>query len=217
MWVTPLRSAVYRVWVPFAASVLFGAGTVVLAMIGTARPAAYSGAVAAGVAAVYCYRRALVRARGLPYRRAGVERNEDGTVGTPGPETDRSPGGSVDHDPFEDDPESFAFDGDFWTDADVDPGPDPGDGTGGRGRGATRSAGDGGRGRGVAATGDPRTREAREILGVAPGADAETVRRAYRERAKETHPDNGGDPEAFKRVRWAYEHLAARAVETEAA
>jgi len=205
---------VHRVWLPFAASVLFGAGTVVLAVIGTATPAAYSGAVVAGVAAVYCYRLALARARGLPYRRAGVERNEDGTVGTPGPETDRSSGGGVDHDPFEDDPESFAFDGDVWTDADAGVDSDAGSAQGAGD--ASRSVGEGGRVRDGVAAADPRTREAREILGVEPDADAEAVRRAYRARAKETHPDNGGDPEAFKRVRWAYEHLTERAADAEA-
>lgn len=35
-------------------------------------------------------------------------------------------------------------------------------------------------------------------------ADASEVKRAYRERVKETHPDQGGDEEAFRRVREAY-------------
>lgn len=41
-------------------------------------------------------------------------------------------------------------------------------------------------------------------LGLSPDADAEEVRAAYRERVKDVHPDQGGDPEAFKRVRDAY-------------
>ncbi|WP_418284979.1 J domain-containing protein [Halorubrum sp. DTA46] len=41
-------------------------------------------------------------------------------------------------------------------------------------------------------------------LDVARDADAGEVKRAYRERAKETHPDQGGDEEAFRRVREAY-------------
>nr|WP_305794302.1 DnaJ domain-containing protein [Halomarina rubra] len=44
-------------------------------------------------------------------------------------------------------------------------------------------------------------------MGVAPDAAPETVRAAYRERVKETHPDCGGDESAFRRVRWAYEQL----------
>jgi len=42
-------------------------------------------------------------------------------------------------------------------------------------------------------------------LDVATDADAAEVKRAYRERVKETHPDQGGDEEAFRRVREAYE------------
>ena len=41
-------------------------------------------------------------------------------------------------------------------------------------------------------------------LGVPAGADVEEVKAAYRRRVKETHPDQGGDEEAFKRVREAY-------------
>jgi curved DNA-binding protein CbpA len=40
-------------------------------------------------------------------------------------------------------------------------------------------------------------------LGIDPGADAVAVRRAYRRRAKETHPDHGGDPAAFARTKTA--------------
>jgi hypothetical protein len=50
--------------------------------------------------------------------------------------------------------------------------------------------------------------EAAEILGVAPDADAQTIRTAYRERVKEVHPDTpGGSAESFKRVRRAYDRL----------
>ena len=56
----------------------------------------------------------------------------------------------------------------------------------------------------------PTPAEAYETLGLEPGADLESVRRAFRERAKETHPDRGGDPEAFIRVREAYERLRER-------
>jgi hypothetical protein len=41
-------------------------------------------------------------------------------------------------------------------------------------------------------------------LGVPPTATFEDVKRAYRARVKEVHPDQNGDPESFKRVREAY-------------
>lgn len=50
----------------------------------------------------------------------------------------------------------------------------------------------------------------REILGVTPAADPNEVRRAFRRRAVETHPDRGGDPAEFRQVREAYERLTRR-------
>ncbi|WP_280587805.1 J domain-containing protein [Halorubrum sp. Boch-26] len=41
-------------------------------------------------------------------------------------------------------------------------------------------------------------------LDVDRDADTDAVKRAYRERVKETHPDQGGDEESFRRVREAY-------------
>ncbi|MFB6080438.1 MAG: J domain-containing protein [Haloferacaceae archaeon] len=41
-------------------------------------------------------------------------------------------------------------------------------------------------------------------LGLSPDADRSEVRAAYRERVKDVHPDQGGDSEAFRRVREAY-------------
>jgi DnaJ-class molecular chaperone len=41
-------------------------------------------------------------------------------------------------------------------------------------------------------------------LGLPTDADADAVKRAYRERVKETHPDRGGDEAAFRRVQEAY-------------
>lgn len=35
----------------------------------------------------------------------------------------------------------------------------------------------------------------------------DSVERAYRERAKTLHPDHGGDPREFRKVRWAVEVL----------
>ncbi len=53
--------------------------------------------------------------------------------------------------------------------------------------------------------------EAYQILGLNPGADADAVRKAYRKRVKETHPDTErGSEEAFKRVTEAYERLSNR-------
>lgn len=55
---------------------------------------------------------------------------------------------------------------------------------------------------------DHRRQRARELLGVSADADETALRAAYRERVKETHPDRGGDPEAFKQVQWAYDYLS---------
>lgn len=41
-------------------------------------------------------------------------------------------------------------------------------------------------------------------LGVPPGASPREIKRAYRRKVKEVHPDRGGDEEAFRRVREAY-------------
>lgn len=46
-----------------------------------------------------------------------------------------------------------------------------------------------------------------EVLGVDPGADDEAIRRAYRDRAKDAHPDQGGSRREFQLVRAAYEEL----------
>lgn len=63
------------------------------------------------------------------------------------------------------------------------------------------------RGQPVGESDGPTVREACEILGVDPGSDESAVRRAYRERIKEVHPDADGDEEAFKRVQRAYDRL----------
>ncbi|GAA0510949.1 DnaJ domain-containing protein [Halorubrum aquaticum] len=49
-----------------------------------------------------------------------------------------------------------------------------------------------------------RVADAYAELGLSTDADADEVKRAYRERVKETHPDRGGDEEAFRRVQEAY-------------
>jgi hypothetical protein len=50
---------------------------------------------------------------------------------------------------------------------------------------------------------DPE-RAAFAVLGVADGAGVEEIKRAYREKIKEVHPDHGGDRDEFERVREAY-------------
>jgi len=47
-----------------------------------------------------------------------------------------------------------------------------------------------------------------EALGLEPGASSDEVKAAYRAKAKEHHPDAGGNAEAFKEVQEAYEVLS---------
>lgn len=52
-------------------------------------------------------------------------------------------------------------------------------------------------------------RDAYDVLGLDPDADQAAIKAAYRDRIKEVHPDtDGGDQEAFQRVRTAYERLS---------
>jgi ferredoxin len=46
-----------------------------------------------------------------------------------------------------------------------------------------------------------------EVLGVDPDADEAAVRRAYRNRVKDAHPDHGGSQREFRAVREAYEAI----------
>lgn len=46
-----------------------------------------------------------------------------------------------------------------------------------------------------------------DILGVAHDAGQEEIRTAYRRHAKTSHPDSGGDPQAFLRAQAAYDLL----------
>jgi curved DNA-binding protein CbpA len=48
-----------------------------------------------------------------------------------------------------------------------------------------------------------------EVLQVDPDADETEVKRAYRRRMKETHPDQGGSAEAFRQVREAYDLIVS--------
>jgi len=47
-----------------------------------------------------------------------------------------------------------------------------------------------------------------DTLGVKRGDSADTVKKAYRRRARETHPDAGGNPAEFKEVERAYRLLS---------
>ncbi|MDB4990078.1 MAG: hypothetical protein JWN04_5256 [Myxococcaceae bacterium] len=49
------------------------------------------------------------------------------------------------------------------------------------------------------------------VLGVTPEASPEEIKRAFRMRALETHPDRGGEPAQFRRVQRAYEKLTQAA------
>lgn len=51
-------------------------------------------------------------------------------------------------------------------------------------------------------------RDLYRVLGVSPDASEEDIKRAYRRRARESHPDAGGDEEDFKEVQHAYQVLS---------
>lgn len=48
------------------------------------------------------------------------------------------------------------------------------------------------------------------VLGLEPGAGPDDVKRAYRKRAMQTHPDHGGRQEDFEKVQAAYERLGGK-------
>jgi len=45
------------------------------------------------------------------------------------------------------------------------------------------------------------------VLGLKRSASDEDIKQAFRTKALETHPDKGGDPNEFRKVREAYENL----------
>lgn len=204
----------YRAWLAFALACVAGAATVVLALASLAVPSLVVAAAAAALATRWCYRRARERLVDEVYERVGAERNPDGTLGDPGAEAQREATGRVEYEPRDDwdDAEDWPWDDPFWT-AD-EPIEEMADGGTRTVSGASSDSG-GGEPTGDPSSGGPdavgrvgrTTREACEVLGVDPDAEPRAIRRAYRERVMETHPDHGGDREAFERVRWAYEHL----------
>lgn len=48
------------------------------------------------------------------------------------------------------------------------------------------------------------------VLGLPDGASLEEIKRAYRRKVKEVHPDQGGDRDEFQRVREAYDTARKR-------
>jgi hypothetical protein len=57
----------------------------------------------------------------------------------------------------------------------------------------------------------PLSASAYDILGIPPDADDDTLRRAYRSRLRETHPDTGGDAVRFVQVQRAWELVGTAA------
>ena len=49
-----------------------------------------------------------------------------------------------------------------------------------------------------------------QLLGLSPQATVAEIRAAFRQRALLTHPDRGGDPEAFRALREAHDQALAR-------
>lgn len=49
-----------------------------------------------------------------------------------------------------------------------------------------------------------------QLLGLTPHATVPEIRAAFRQRALVTHPDRGGDPEAFRALREAHDEALAR-------
>lgn len=62
-----------------------------------------------------------------------------------------------------------------------------------------------GGGRAIAKADDGQRSSPWAILGIEPNASLDAIKRAYRKRALETHPDHGGDGERFRAVQRAYE------------
>lgn len=74
-------------------------------------------------------------------------------------------------------------------------------------RRARRQSGGTGRRAGVGPQSGMSRAEAYRRLGLEEGADEAAVKRAYRQKVKEVHPDSGGDETEFRKVTEAYETL----------
>jgi DnaJ-class molecular chaperone len=49
-----------------------------------------------------------------------------------------------------------------------------------------------------------------QLLGITPSATPEEIREAYRRKAKQYHPDKGGDPDMMRAITEAYRKLSKR-------
>lgn len=56
----------------------------------------------------------------------------------------------------------------------------------------------------------PPDRSAWDVLGISRDATLDEIKRAYRIRVRETHPDHGGNVDEFRLVQRAYERLSTR-------
>jgi hypothetical protein len=63
---------------------------------------------------------------------------------------------------------------------------------------------------GSVASASPRPVDPHALLGVAPGAPLEEVKAAFRRKALEHHPDQGGDAATFIAVKRAYDRIVRR-------
>ncbi|MCB9609767.1 MAG: J domain-containing protein [Polyangiaceae bacterium] len=68
------------------------------------------------------------------------------------------------------------------------------------GSGGTRSGASG-------ASGPSRPQSPYDVLGISPGASPQEIKAAYRRKARENHPDRGGDSAKFRAVNEAYQTL----------
>src|SRR5262249_6099501 len=57
---------------------------------------------------------------------------------------------------------------------------------------------------------EPQPASIWQLLGLTPHATVAEIRAAFRQRALVTHPDRGGDPEAFRALREAHDEALAR-------
>jgi hypothetical protein len=225
---------VYRSWLAIGVAGLLGGGAVLALFAGFETPPLFAVAAGSALGAVLAYRYAASRMVSEVHAGVSVDERGDGpgntdreTAANAAATADtRADGGDYDDwnwaDAATDDP-FWSTDEADWEDPWTWERTDPSEAAGGRDwtdwqrRERTDERGrwwDGVDDDGEAAAEDDGATDAAAaaaVLGVDRDADPETVREAYRERVKETHPDTeGGSVEAFLRVRQAYECLRER-------